>query len=94
MGLMMIKTLRELAEKLNGSIYLDEFQPYIRIDTGDNTSKENYDALLDMRSSGEIPDEVGIFKLDEFWADHDTQIIEYVRKDGKHASYEDFDLSE
>jgi len=69
--------LVKIAEDWCGSLEYDgDGNVYIRIDTCDNTSKDNFDDLLtfigDVRT-----DALAIgYIVNEYWADHDTQIIE------------------
>lgn len=70
--------LKSLAKELGGSLENATSEPYIRIDTGDNTSKENYDDLISIVS--ELPDIPG-WKIKGYWADHDTQIIEFTQRE-------------
>jgi len=49
----------------------------IRVDTGDRTSKENYDDLLDIES--DIEHLMVEWKIIDRWADHDTQIITFKK---------------
>lgn len=47
----------------------------IMIRTWDNTSKENYDDLLEIVN--DIEDKFPEVDIETLWADHDTQIIEF-----------------
>jgi len=69
--------LQLIAEYLGGDLFFDEL--YISIWTGDNTSKENYDDMLDF--SDEVRDMLSKYEILEMWADHDTQIIEFKIKE-------------
>jgi hypothetical protein len=51
--------------------------PYIRFDTEDNTSKENYDDLLDI--ANDIKPSLATYEITDMWADHNTQIIEFKK---------------
>ncbi|MCH8479170.1 MAG: DUF3850 domain-containing protein [Wenzhouxiangella sp.] len=66
--------LYDLANNLGGEFYPSEM--FIRIDTGDNTSKENYDDLIEITSGGELK----FFEIINKYADHDTQEIEFKMK--------------
>jgi len=66
--------LDRIAAWLGGSV---QEGYWIRVDTGDLTSKENYDDLLSM--SSEIEAMCDEYEIDEMWADHDTQIIEFKK---------------
>lgn len=68
--------LKGVAEYLGGEFYKDEL--FIRIDTGDSTSKENYDSLIDIVN--DIKQMLSEFKIKDYWADHDTQEIEFELK--------------
>ena len=59
---------------MGGEYKKDSTGWYIQIDTGDNTSKENYDDLIS--DSDELKKILNNWEIIEFWADHDTQIIE------------------
>ncbi len=67
--------LRNLADEVNGSLEHDNDGPYIRINTGDNTSKENYDDLISMAE--DIDDMLVLYRRSNMTAEHDTQIIEF-----------------
>lgn len=57
------------------SIDTDDEVIAIRVDTDDNTSKENYDDLLGLGYEN-----LEHVTLHELWADHNTQIIEFKEK--------------
>jgi len=66
--------LERIAEWLGG--YVCEGY-YIRINMDDLSSKENYDDLIDM--GDEIRAMCDEYYVDEMWADHNTQIIEFKK---------------
>ena len=68
----MMTELEKIAEYLGG--YVVELDS-IRIDTGDRTSNENYDDLLDIES--DIEHLTVDWQIIDRWADHDTQIITF-----------------
>jgi hypothetical protein len=72
-----LEELRKIASDYCGELLFDHGKPYIRIDTGDRTSKENYDDLMELRS--DIAGQLEIYEISEIWADHDTQIIEFSK---------------
>lgn len=70
--------LINVADILGGEVHTDnDGSFYIRIDTGDETSKENYDDLI--ISCSEIEDELAEYEISDKWADHDTQIVEFKK---------------
>ena len=66
--------LIEAAEYMGGEYKKDSSGWYIQVDTGDNTSKENYDDLIS--DADELRKILNNWEIIELWADHDTQIIE------------------
>lgn len=74
-SLKIVDELHSVASYLGGSVLYDHDRPYIRIDTEDNTSKENYDDLLGLEE--EIDLMLQNYYIHEKWADHNTQIIEF-----------------
>lgn len=60
---------------VGGKVCVEEDGYSIIIRTSDNTSKENYDDLLDI--SNDIQTKFPEVDIKELWADHDTQIIEF-----------------
>jgi hypothetical protein len=72
--------LHQAANYLGGYIVHDENEelPFIRVDTGDYSSKENYDDLIS--DSNEIKKLTPSFKIKELFADHDTQIVEFEKR--------------
>lgn len=74
---MCIEELQSVADHLHGSLQQDnDGQYWIRVDTDDNTAKENYDDLLDLDS--EIERFLTKYEVSDKWADHNTQIIEFT----------------
>ena len=69
--------LLKVAEFHGGELLANDGEFYIKIDTGDRTSKENYDELLDMREDIEVIIKDSGFEILDLWCDHDTQIIEF-----------------
>ena len=69
--------LQRIADHLGGEVCNDDTSIYIRIDTGDNTSKENYDDLLGLGDN--INHMLSEYKIADLWADHDTQIISFKK---------------
>lgn len=71
-----IHELEFVADHLGGLLETpqDDF-PYIVIDTGDNTSKENYDDLIETADNIRLM--LSQYKVIDKWADHDTQILAF-----------------
>jgi hypothetical protein len=75
--------LESIANLIGGDVLRDvtdfETEPTIQISTGDNTSKENYDDLLDVandiRQSGLLKN----YKIHELEAEHDYQFITFIK---------------
>lgn len=61
-----------------GDLFWEEDMWKLRIDTDDNTSKENYDNLLDML--GDIRPTLFEYEVGEYFADHNTIIIDFIKK--------------
>lgn len=75
--------LIQIAEHHGGDLIKNDGEFYIRIDTGDRTSRENYEEIIDCEDDIKVILEAvdSDYKLDELWADHDTQIIEFKKLD-------------
>ena len=74
-----MEELQKIAEYLGGYVEMDGDAIFIRVDTGDNTSKANYDDLL--MDMNDIRSMLKEYEVKEIWADHDTQIINFVLKE-------------
>ncbi len=74
--------LIQIAEFHGGELMYSSDEFYVRIDTGDRTSRENYEEVVDMREDIELilEDANSDYIIQELWADHDTQIIEFQDK--------------
>lgn len=70
--------LIQIAEFHGGELILYNSEFHIKINTEDRTSKENYNKLIDMREDIELMLNGIEYKIQELWADHNTQIIEFV----------------
>ena len=66
--------LEKISEEYGGNIIEDS----IRIDTNDNTSKENYDDLI-LICSEISGSNLKFWKISDKYADHNTQIIYFER---------------
>lgn len=74
---MILNELRKVAHLTGGYLVFDDgFMPWLRIDTGDRTSKENCDDMLDMLTE-DIEPNLKLFKVKEWDCDHDTIMIEF-----------------
>jgi len=73
--------LLQIAEFHGGELMLSSGEFYVRIDTGDRTSKENYDELIECREDIELMLDNSEYEIEDLWADHDTQIIEFTKKE-------------
>ena len=72
--------LLDVAEFLGGeAVKCSDGDLYIRIDTGDNTSKENYDDLLGIEE--DLEHILKKYEVGDLWADHDTQTIDFKEKE-------------
>lgn len=75
---MKIRVIYRLAEELGASVINSDDELTFRIDTGDQTSKDNYDDLLDMSDMFKT---IYGYQLKEWWVDHDTQEITFEKSD-------------
>jgi len=73
--------LLQIAEFHGGELMLSSGEFYVRIDTGDRTSKENYDEIIDCREDIELMLDNSEYEIEDLWADHDTQMIEFTKKE-------------
>jgi len=71
------EVLIQIAEFYGGSVEYYDAEFSILIYTGDKSSKENYDELLDMMNDINIMLEDSDFKISDYTADHDSQSLEF-----------------
>lgn len=75
------RELIEVAEEVGGELGIEDGQFYLQIDTEDEDPKENGKDAIDtaMYMDRKLKD----YKTAETWADHDTQIIDFVLREDK-----------
>lgn len=74
-----MKELSKVSEYLGGRVIFESSDGthFICVDTGDNTSKENYDDMLE--DASHIEKMLSEYEICDMWADHDTQIFTFKK---------------